>query len=107
MRRRVDQRRDVGMPTGPLGLCFFRYLRAVAMVIGRGRDSVDLREFRRGGIALVRMARCHLTELGAECDLSGMVERLIAKEDDFPLVQRGTDRSLLVGRQRRGKVAPR
>ena len=54
---------------------------------------MDLRETLRGRIPFVGMTGRHLTELRAECDLGGVVERLVAKEHDLPLVQRTLDGS--------------
>jgi hypothetical protein len=74
------------------------------VVVGGRRHGVDLRETFWRGVTFVGMAGCHVAKLGAEADLASMVEVLVAKEDDLPLVQRRTDAGHLIGRQRRGQV---
>jgi hypothetical protein len=53
---------------------------------------VDLRETLRRGITFVGMTRRHLAELRTEGDLGGVIQPLVAKEDDLPFVQRRTNR---------------
>ena len=104
MRRRIDQRRDVGVPAWPVRALLLSVSGAISVVIGRGRNGMDLRETRWSGVTFVRMTGSHLAELRTERDLRRVIERLVAEEHDLPLVQRGADCAHLVGRQRRRQV---
>ena len=98
MRRRVDQRRDVGVPTRTVGTLPLAVPGAVAMVVGGRGHRMNLRESDWGRIALVGMTRGDFAELGTERDLRRVVEVLPAEEHHLPPVQGLADRRHLFGR---------